>query len=614
MTAFERRIRTAIGLAALVGASAAAQQPSPASSSPGTTTRYRPAPVVDSPGATEWTSHNGDLGNSRYSPLRQITPANAGRLAVKWMFRPGQMIGSNGALVVDGVMYLSNTQTVFAVDAVTGEPIWRFEHEGPLGTQHRGPGYGNGVIYAYSGSSDNPNFPSLMYALDAKTGEPISSFGRGGVSNVILAGLQFKYPGRFPDDFNTVANGYGVTTPPVYHDGVLYVVTKGGDRLIPGGLVIAIDPRTAAVKWVFNTVPQGPEDDGWEIAKDSWSDRRTGGGMWTSPALDPALRLLYVNAANPSADYDGSLRLGKNLFTNTTLALDMDTGKLRWHFQTVHHDIWDYDTSAGPALMDIKVKGKTVKAVAAASKTGYLYIWNRETGEPVNPIKEMPVPAVSDLPGEQPWPTQPIPFTSSGAPQQPFVPTLPKFTDPALNARVRPAFTPLSSKEFFIIAPSVSGGANFGGPSYSPRTGLIYVSGIVGTHSVRVRPVGQLKPGTNSMIGDRPQGPNEPATGTLTAYDPATGEQAWQAALAAPGAAGSLTTAGDVIFQGTGSGLARTGGTTARFLAFDARSGKEVFSLNAGGLVSSEPITYMIGGKQYVSVVSTDTVITLALP
>src|SRR5262249_55966872 len=156
--------------------------------------------------------------------------------------------------------------------------------------------------------------------------------------------------------------------------------------------------------------------------KDTWIGTavRGGGGLWTTPAIDPELGMLYVNAGNAAPDFDGSARHGKNLFTNTTLALDLNTGALKWHFQTIHHDIWDYDTVAGPILFDVTVKNTVVKAVAAASKTGYLYIWNRATGAPINPINEVPVPTKSDVPGEEPWPTQPIPFMASGAQQEPF--------------------------------------------------------------------------------------------------------------------------------------------------------------------------------------------------
>ena len=179
-----------------------------------------------------------------------------------------------------------------------------------------------------------------------------------------------------------------------------------GDSHIPGGLLAAVDATTGAIKWVFNTIPQGPQDEGWDIAKDTWgSGARAGGGIWTQPAIDPELGMIYFNAANPSPDYDGSARKGINLFTDSAIALSLATGKLVWFNQVVHHDIWDWDLVTAPVLFDVTVAGKTVKGIGAPSKTCYLYLWDRETGKPINPVVETPVPTATDVPGEIPWPT-----------------------------------------------------------------------------------------------------------------------------------------------------------------------------------------------------------------
>ena len=166
--------------------------------------------------------------------------------------------------------------------------------------------------------------------------------------------------------------------------------------------MIATDAETGAVEWVFNTIPQRPRDDGWEIARDTWGDgQRAGGGVWTQPAIDLDLGLIYINTGNPSPDYDGSARPGANLFTNATVALDLETGALRWYYQAIHHDLWDWDHVTGPVLFDVAgADGETIRGVGAAGKNCLLYLWNRETGEPINPMVETPVPTATNVPGE----------------------------------------------------------------------------------------------------------------------------------------------------------------------------------------------------------------------
>jgi glucose dehydrogenase len=276
--------------------------------------------------------------------------------------------------------------------------------------------------------------------------------------------------------------------------------------------------------------------------------------------------MIYFNVGNPSPDYDGSPRNGINLFTNSTVALNLATGKLVWYNQAVHHDIWDWDLTTGPVLFDVTVGGKPVKGIGAASKTCYWYLYNRETGQPINPIVETAVPTKTDVPGEKVWPTQPIPYTSRGVPQQPFCATYPIVTDPELAKRVRPSFHPPFANEFFIIAPSVTGGSNFGSSSFSPRTGLLYVTGKNDAFSIKVKPVGDtLRPGPGNLgyfgtIAERGETGIKPTT-TLTGYDPVTGQQVWYSELPGRSQGGNLATAGDVVCQGIGEG---------DFYAFDA--------------------------------------------
>src|SRR5262245_44175451 len=258
-------------------------------------------------GPGDWPLHNLDLRNSRFSQLDQINTSNVDRLILKWSLdvpeRPN--VSSVTPLVVDGVMYLHSGSKLFAVDAVTGQSIWTFEAEERFTGGGRGPAYGDGRVYAYG--------PSVMYAIDAKSGEPIRTFGDRGLLRIVNKTLEFKYPGKYPAALDPTTLGYSMTNPPAYYNGTLYVGLPFSDSLIPGGLLAALDGATGTIKWVFNTIPQGPLDDGWEIAKDTWSETgRYGGGVWTTPAIDPELGMIYFNVGNPSPDYDGSARKGIN--------------------------------------------------------------------------------------------------------------------------------------------------------------------------------------------------------------------------------------------------------------------------------------------------------------
>ena len=511
-------------------------------------------------------------------------------------------------LVVDGVMYLHSRSTLFALDAATGAERWSAPLDAGTrsGSPVRGPTFADGAVYAYRGAD--------LYARDAATGDAVETFGAGGVLPVVSNALQMKYPDDFPPTLDPVEIGYRITTPPAHHDGTLYVAAALSEGHIPGGLVIAADARTGAVEWVFNTIPQGPRDEGWEIARDTWGyGARAGGGVWTQPAVDPDLGLVYVNAGNPSPDYDGSARVGINLFTNATIALDLETGALRWYYQAVHHDLWDWDHVTGPVLFDVPgADGAIVRGVAAAGKNCLFYMWDRETGEPLHPMVETVVPTETDVPGEQVWPTQPIPYNAAGVPMTPLCATFVELDDPALAARSSQLYSPYwISRE--VIVPH--GGSSFGAPSFSPATGLVYVTGKNGAIALVVNPVGDtLEPGpdsrghTESLASLDRLTEAFPPEVTVSAYDPVTGEQAWQAILPARtaiGASGNLVTAGNLVFQGVEDG---------GFYALDAATGEVLFRHDAPRPIRASPMTYQVDGRQYVTVVATDTVLTLGLP
>jgi len=555
-------------------------------------------------GATfNWASHNLDPRNSRYAPIDDINTGNVGTLAVKWTYNASgaDNISRGTPLAVDGVLYFNAGSKLFAVDGMTGKELWRTEIQPPFPASGRGPMYADGLIYAYG--------PTVLYAVDAKTGKVVESFGNKGRLLVADAALNARYQGKD-------ARGYTISAPPAYYDGTLYVGLALSEAHIPGGLVAALDGRTGAVKWVFNTIPQGPGDDGWEIAKNTWrGGQRVGGGMWTQPAIDPELGLLYLNAGNPSPDYDGSARKGENLFTNSIIALRLQTGRLAWYYQTIHHEVWDFDLVTGPVLFDVTVGGRTIKGVASGGKNCYLYAWHRDTGTPINPMVETAVPTRTDVPGEEIWPTQPFPYTAKGVPMQPFCQTFPIISDPELAKRARQIYHPYSIKEKYILS---HGGASFGSPAFSPLTNLLYITGKNAAVSFTVKPVGDsLRQGQGANIGHEGSIADGPYRGgdvgvpnveTLTAYHPGTGELVWQAEFptsSSIGSSGNFVTAGNLVFQGSDSG---------QFYAFDARDGRQLFAYKAPRSIRTSPLTYKVNGRQYVTVVATNTVLTFGLP
>ena len=561
-------------------------------------------------GSTDWASQNLNLHNSRYASLDQIDTTNVSRLQERWSFEagPADNIAQATPLVVDGVMYLHSRSTLFALDATTGTELWTavLDAGSAGGSPVRGPTFANGNVYAYRGAD--------LYAVDARAGRPVESFGNQGVLSVVSAALQMKYPDDYPPDLDPVSIGYRITTPPAHHNRTLYVAAALSEGHIPGGLVIATDADTGAIKWVFNTIPQGAQDEGWEIARDTWgTGARAGGGIWTQPAIDPDLGLVYVNAGNPSPDYDGSARPGINLFSNSTLALDLETGALRWYYQAVHHDLWDWDHVTGPVLFDVTDdNGQTIRGIAAAGKNCLFYMWDRETGTPLHAMVETVVPTETDVPGEQVWPTQPIPQNAAGVPMSPLCATFVELDDPELAARSGQLYSPYwVNKE--VIVPH--GGSSFGSPSFSPRTELVYVTGKNGAIALVVNPVGDtLEPGpdsrghTESFSGLDRISEDYPPSVTVSAYDPVTGEQAWQQVLPAQssiGASGNMVTAGNLVFQGVEDG---------GFYALDAETGEELFRFDAPRAIRASPMTYEVDGTQYVTVVATNTVVTLALP
>jgi len=519
-----------------------------------------------------WPLHNLDLAGSRYSTLDQINTSNVKTLTPRWLFQYGIIDGVSNQttpVIVDGVMYVTDPRGgVYAVNAADGHLVWSFDVTNLIGGgrdagyifRNRGVCYSDGVVYTAAGS--------FLFALDAKTGKPIPTFGRNGQASVILDVIQQRYP----DVETAISLGYWFTTAPQIYNGVIYIGSTRSESHIPGGHVLAVDAKTGKILWHFNTIPQDDKDQGWDIAGPTWvGGERNGGGIWETPSIDPELGLLYAAVANPFGD--SSKRAGINLFTDSIIALTLNTGTLKWYYQQTHHDVWDYDSGNQPILFEMQVRGQRVKALAEASKNGFLYILNRETGQPVHPVKEMPVPTTSNRPGEQPWPTQPIPHTAAGKPMVPVSPVTPVDIPPERMATrtLAPMYTPPGPNQ--IRAPGTGGGANYGPISYSPRTGYLYVNAI-----------------------DDPTDSGRPPKGYFSAYDPTTGELVWQKVFDGFGQAGSVVTASGLVFVGSGSN------TAGYFMAFDAKTGELLWRFNTGSGVFSSPSMYMVNGEQFVTV------------
>ena len=521
-----------------------------------------------------WPLHNLDLAGGRFSSMDQINAANVATLTPRWLFQHGVIDGVSNQttpVVVDGSMYVTDPRgSVYALDAADGHLLWTFDVSDLIGGgakagyvfRNRGVCYADGVVYTAAGS--------FLFALDARTGKPVRSFGKDGQASVILDVIRMRYP----EVTSAITLGYWFTTAPQVHNGVIYIGSTRSESHIPGGHVLAIDAKSGKVLWHFNTIPQDEHDQGWQTAGPTWvGGERNGGGIWETPSIDPDLGLLYVAVGNPFGD--SSKRIGTNLFTDSILALTLSTGTLKWYFQQTHHDVWDYDSGNQPILFDTRVRGQRVRALAEASKNGYLYILNRETGQPVHAIKETPVPTETSRPGEQPWPTQPIPYTAGGQPMKPVSPVFPIDVPPDRLAtrKLVPVFTPPGPNQ--IYAPGTEGGANYGPMSYSPRTGLLYVNAV-----------------------DSPLGAGRPARGYFSAFDPSTGELAWQQTFDGWGQAGSVVTAGGLVFVGTGSNVA------GYLFAFDAKTGEPLWKFNTGGGIFSSPAVYMVNGEEFVTVAS----------
>ena len=433
------------------------------------------APVSSSarPPFTNWKDYGGGPDASQYSPLSEITRANVNQLEVAWTFPTGDDGGYIfNPVVVDGVMYvLARGSTIVALDAATGRELWAYEAPKGRLTQ-RGINYWESKDRAerrllFSNSQ-------FLQALDARTGQIITSFGRNGRVD-LREGLD-----RNPATINAQSG----TPGKVFDDLIILGSATNQEYNSAPGDVRAFNVRTGELVWQFHTVPR-PGEFGYETwPPDAW---KTVGGAnaWGELSVDEARGIVFVPTGSPKYNFYGANRKGANLFGDCLLALDARTGKRLWHFQMVHHDVWDFDNATAPKLLTVRHNGQMVDIVAQAGKTGFLYVFNRVTGEPLWPIEERPVPK-SDMPNEELSPTQPFPTNPPPFGRQSFTEKdlSPYIDDPAererwlteiRNARNDGLFTPVGTDRYSMQIPGNNGGANFGGGAVDPVRGMVFV-------------------------------------------------------------------------------------------------------------------------------------------
>jgi len=603
----------------------------------------------------EWRTYGADLGNTHYSPLDQINGGNFNGLQVAWRFktenlgpRPETNLQST-PLMVNGVVYSTagSRRDVVALDAETGELIWMHtEREGARGNNAPRNLSGRGLAYWSDGREERILYVTPGYrliALNARTGVPVAGFGKSGVVDLKLDDDQ-------EIDLETGEVGLHAT-PVVAGDTVLVGAAhraSGSPRVKNNvkGYVRGFDVRSGKRLWIFHTIPQRGE-----FGRDTWlndsADNVGNTGAWGQISVDEDLGLAYLPVELPTGDIYGGHRPGNGLFGESLVAVDLKTGQRRWHYQLVHHGIWDFDIPCAPMLIDITINGQTVKAVAQPTKQGVLYTFNRVTGDPIWPIEERTVPK-GDVPGEwysptQPFPTKPAPYGIAGIPS---VDDLIDFT-PELRAeamkvvsryQIGPIFTPMvvSKREGPYGTIITTGVTNWPGGSYDPETHILYVhaaTGIVANGLVPGDPSrtefawvsGMLTP-AGERGGLTVQGLPllKPPYGSIVAIDMNKGEILWKIANAetpdnvrnhpalkgvniprtgrSANTIGILVTKTLMIVGEPGNFTLPDGRRGAMLRAYDKASGRELGAVYMPAGQTGTPMTYMLGGKQYIVV------------
>jgi quinoprotein glucose dehydrogenase len=601
----------------------------------------------------EWHTYASDLHSTKYSPLDQINASNVKQLQVAWRWKSynfGPRMEANmetTPLMISGVLYFNagSRRVIVAADAATGETLWIYRmEEGQRAALFPRP-YSRGVSYWTDGKGDERILAVTagyhLVALDTKTGIPVPAFGSKGAVD-LFDGLDRPKEGEI-----------GATSPPLIVKNVVIVGAAGKNGTAPvsktntPGQVRGYDIRTGKLLWTFHTIPAAGEfgNDTW--LNDSW--KYTGNaGVWAPMSADEELGYVYLPVESPTGDFYGGHRPGNGLFGESLVCLDASTGKRVWHYQIIHHGIWDWDNPAAPVLLDITVDGRKIKAVAQVTKQAFVYTFDRVTGKPVWPIEERPVPQ-SDVPGEQtsatqPFPTKPPAFDVQGTSLDMLNDLTPEIHAEAVRIasqyKLGPIFTPpivadSDGKRATLMLPSVNGGTNWEGAAVDPETGVLYVGSVTDPFAL-----GMIKGGDRSdmsYIGGRTSGRPDrplglplvkPPWGRITAIDMNKGENLWVKANGSapdmfrnnPAVKGiDLSQAGNpapamllvtktLLFTGEGSGLLNgaPGGGGPMFRVFDKKTGEILHEMKMPGVTSGSPMTYMWKGKQYVVIATTN--------
>ncbi len=557
-----------LAVAAYAGSGDAGKAPAPAAAAAAikSTPAFTPAQLTALP-TTGWITNGGNVFNQRYSPLTQLNRSNVKELKAVWRASLGgsglgrQSSGQAQMLAYGGVLYIvTGEDDVFAISVNTGKVLW--EHRAHLdpknvlvccGWDARGLGLGDGKVFV--GQLDN-----WVVALDQKTGKVV-----------------WRTQSHEPGD-----GGSSITMAPLYYDGLVIIGHSGGEEGIRG-VVRAYDARTGKERWHWYTIPAPgePGSETWPKGSDIW--KIGGGGVWSTPAVDPELGLLYITVANPAPDLNGHVRAGDNLYTSSIVALDVKTGKYRWHFQDTHHDIWDYGGANPIILFDVRINGQLRKGLSHAPKSGYVYILDRVTGKPLVGIEERPVPQNAS---QKTSPTQPIPVGDD---------VVPHYIDAALETgdlvNEGRTFTPFDEKP--VLYKQLAG-INWPPMSYDPEYHVLYICandsmGIVRRNGEQftVPPRGQMYLGGSFGRG------NMPGRGLIAAEDVTTQKLVWRRQWPSACNSGFVSTAGGLLFAGRADG---------RVMALDKRNGLPLWEWQLDASIGAPVTTFEYKGEQVVAV------------
>ncbi len=603
----------------------------------------------------EWRTYGGDLGNTRYSALDQVNASNFNKLQIVWSlktanFGPEPEYKFEGTpLMANGVLYTTagSRRTVVALDAATGELLWSHaEHEGARGMAAPRRLSGHGLAYWTDDTEERILYVTPGYrliALDAKTGVPVPTFGKGGVVDL-----------RLDDDqeMDLVTADIGLHSTPIVAGNTIIVgaAHRSGEeprsKINVKGYVRGFDAKTGKRLWIFHTIPRQGEFgyDTWEKGSAEYTGNT---GVWAQISVDEELGMAYLPVESPTQDSYGGDRPGNALFAESLVAVDLKTGQRKWHYQLVHHGVWDFDIPCAPVLVNITVDGKPVKALAQATKQSILYVLNRVTGEPVWPFVERPVPQ-GDVPGEWYAPTQPIPtkpafYDRNGSTVDDLIDFTPELRAQAIQLASRykmgPVFTPpVVSKPGgplgTLIVGYPNGGTNWAGGSFDPQTHIYYVFSQRVAGSLGLVPPGAGESDVKYFVGTVHESGHafhrltvqglplvKPPYGRISAINLDTGEIVWQVAhgetpdeirnspvlkglniprTGRPGVIGVLTTKTLVIAGEGGVFTDAAGRQGARLRAYDKATGKDAGAVYMPAGQTGSPMTYMLNGKQYI--------------